>query len=146
MRVYLALLFVFISCLSAATVKKVAPFSNIKRYSISGTIYLPYAEIEEPFRAWYDVDQSASRIDYYDGMETTIQLAPTSSKDFGTGIKIAPMTDEVQTNVRTCFWINGTKENPVEIQRAIPDTSEFTVFFYSQFLIKKLIFKFLVYW
>ena len=126
MRV-LALLFVFVACLNAATVKKVAPFSNIKRYSISGTIFLPYAEIEEPFRAWYDVDQSASRIDYYDGMETTIQLAPTSAKDFGAGIKIAPMTDEVQTNVRTCFWINGTKDAPIEIQRAIPDASDFTV-------------------
>ena len=127
MRVYLTLLFVLVSYSNAVYVKKAAPFSNIKRYSISGTIYLPYAEIEETFRAWYDVDQSASRIDYYDGMETTIQLQPTSSKDFGTGIKIAPMTDEIQTNVRTCFWINGTKEDPIQIQSAIPDISFFTV-------------------
>ncbi|RNA25462.1 digestive cysteine ase 1 [Brachionus plicatilis] len=87
---------------------------------------MPFAEIEEPFRAWYDIVQSASRIDYNGDMETTIQLAPTSSKDYGTGIKISPMTDEVQTNVCTCFWLNRTKDAPVEMQRAIPDTSDFT--------------------
>jgi hypothetical protein len=46
---------------------KATPFSNLKHYSISGILSLPYAEINEPFRAWYDVEQSASRIDYYDG-------------------------------------------------------------------------------
>ena len=49
------------------SVVKKRPFANLKKYSVSGTIYLPYAEIEEPFRAWYDEDQFASRIDYYDG-------------------------------------------------------------------------------
>ncbi|CAF0723202.1 unnamed protein product [Brachionus calyciflorus] len=126
MRASLALFVLGLICINAASVKKTAPFSNIKRYSISGIIYLPYAEVEEPFRAWYDADQSASRIDYYDGMETTIQLAPTRLTDYGTGIKIAPMTDEAQTNVRTCFWINGTQDEPVEIQRAIPDITDYT--------------------
>ena len=53
---------------------------------------MPYAEINEPFNAWFDMNQYASRIDFYDGMVNTIQLAPTSKIDFGTGIKIAPMT------------------------------------------------------
>lgn len=106
---------------------KSAPFSNLKRYSISGVIELPYAEISEPFRAWYDSDQFASRIDYYDGMVSTIQLAPTTSTSYGTGIKIAPMTDEVQTNAKTCFWVNGTKDSPLSIQGVIPDTTEFSV-------------------
>lgn len=47
---------------------KATPFSNLKRYSVSGIIQLPYAEVNEPFRAWYDSDQFASRIDYYDGI------------------------------------------------------------------------------
>lgn len=106
---------------------KQTPFSNLKRYSVAGVIQLPYAEISEPFRAWYDSDQYASRIDYYDGMVSTIQLAPTTSTTYGTGIKVAPMTDEVQTNVKTCFWMNGTKDSPVTIQSVIPDTTDFSV-------------------
>ena len=81
----------------------------------------------EPFRAWYDQDQFASRIDYYDGMVSTIQLEPTSSTDYGTGVKVAPMTDETQTNVKTCFWINGTADAPITIQSVIPDTTSFAV-------------------
>lgn len=106
---------------------RATPFSNLKRYSVSGVIELPYAEISEPFRAWYDSDQYASRIDYYDGMVSTIQLAPTTSTTYGTGIKVAPMTDEVQTNVKTCFWINGTKDSPLTLQSVIPDTTDFSV-------------------
>jgi hypothetical protein len=106
---------------------KSTPFSNLKRYSVSGVIQLPYAEISEPFRAWYDSDQFASRIDYYDGMVSTIQLAPTTSTGAGTAIKVAPMTDEVQTNVKKCFWMNGTQDAPVGLQSAIPDTTSFTV-------------------
>ena len=66
-------------------------------------------------------------------MEVTIQQAPRSSKEFGVGIKISPMTDEEQTNVKTCFWINGTEENPLSIQNIIPDFTDFTVFFYYIF-------------
>lgn len=105
---------------------KATPFSNLKRYSVSGVLSLPYAEVAEPFRAWYDVDQFGSRIDYYNGMVNTIQLAPSDSSTYGTGIKVAPMTDEVQTNVKTCFWINGTSEAPLTLQSVIPDTTDFT--------------------
>ncbi len=45
-------------------------------------------------------------------MVTTIQLAPTTSTDFGVGIKIAPLTDETVTNSKTCFWVNGTQAAP----------------------------------
>lgn len=73
-------------CLSqAASLNKKLPFSNLKRYSVSGVLQLPYAEINEPFRVWYDEELFASRIDYYDGMVSTIQLAPTTSSDLGTG-------------------------------------------------------------
>ncbi len=103
------------------------PFSDLTRYSVSGIISLPYAEINEPFDAWFDINQSASRIDFYNGMVNTVQLAPTKKTDFGVGIKIAPMTDEEVTNARTCFWINGTSEAPLAIQSVIPSLDEFEV-------------------
>lgn len=53
--------------LQAASMPSQKPFSNLKRYSVSGILSLPYAEINEPFKAWFDIDQYASRIDYYDG-------------------------------------------------------------------------------
>ena len=83
--------------------------------------------IKEPFRVWYDSDQLASRVDYYDGMVSTIQLAPTSSADYGIGIKVTPMTNEEVTNAKTCFWLNGTKDAPVTLQSVIPDTTSFDV-------------------
>jgi len=37
------------------------------RYSVQGTLNLPYAELSEPFTAWFDADLKSSRIDYYGG-------------------------------------------------------------------------------
>lgn len=36
-------------------------------YSVEGDIFIPFAEVHEPFSAWYDSDSSNSRIDYYHG-------------------------------------------------------------------------------
>lgn len=42
----------------------------------AGVINLPYAEIEEPFEAWYNLTGNKSRIQYYGGRQGgTIQLA-----------------------------------------------------------------------
>ena len=37
------------------------------RYQVSGTLRLPYAQIEEPFFAWYDATKNRSRVDFYGG-------------------------------------------------------------------------------
>ena len=37
------------------------------QYHVQGVLSIPYAEIREPFQAWYDADNMKSRIDYYDG-------------------------------------------------------------------------------
>ena len=50
---------------NGASIVKAKPFSDVKHYSVSGVLSLPYAEIAETFDAWYDVEQFASRIDYY---------------------------------------------------------------------------------
>ena len=42
-------------------------------YSVQGMLSIPFAEIEEPFNAWADLDQKKSRIDYYGGMVKTFQ-------------------------------------------------------------------------
>ena len=38
-----------------------------EKYYVKGTLHLPYAQIEEPFDAWYDGPNKRSRIDYYGG-------------------------------------------------------------------------------
>ena len=40
------------------------------RYQVSGTLRLPYAQIEEPFVGWYDATKNRSRVDFYGGMFT----------------------------------------------------------------------------
>ena len=62
----LLFLFVVIFGANAANLNK-NPIKSLPVYSVSGIITLPYAEIIEPFQAWYDETQFASRIDYYDG-------------------------------------------------------------------------------
>jgi hypothetical protein len=34
---------------------------------VKGNLYIPFAEIKEPFYAWYDKGEKKSRIDYYGG-------------------------------------------------------------------------------
>ena len=39
-----------------------------KSVKVEGRLQLPYAEIDEPFTAYYDPINGRSRVDYYDGM------------------------------------------------------------------------------
>ncbi|XP_076749125.1 C1 family peptidase 26-29-p [Xylocopa sonorina] len=94
-------------------------FSNT--YTVKGTLYIPYAEIREPFYAWYDGTSGSSRIDYYGGMVKTFQLAHKGS--FGKSIKLAPITTETALNAETCLEVNGSKEFKIEPQAIVPDTT-----------------------
>jgi len=48
-----------------------------KMYHVKGaflpdyTVYLPYAEIKEPFEAWYDLKGNRGRIDFYHGQSSS---------------------------------------------------------------------------
>lgn len=53
------------ACCAAAAKTKAPTFSDA--YTVKGTLYIPYAEIREPFYAWYDKNAGSSRIDYYGG-------------------------------------------------------------------------------
>ncbi|XP_022913978.2 digestive cysteine proteinase 1 [Onthophagus taurus] len=93
-------------------------------YTAKGTLYIPYAEIEEPFYAWFDSSSGQSRIDYYGGMVKTYQLS--TYKPYGTSLKIAPVTTEEKTNTNTCLQVNGTKDYQIEQQTILPDLTGFS--------------------
>ncbi|TFK13221.1 histidine decarboxylase [Platysternon megacephalum] len=92
-------------------------------YHVKGVISLPYAEIEEPFEAWYNLSGGQSRIQYYHGQVITYQLG--SVKPYGASYKITPETTETEVNVVKCFRLNGTKEKLVKPQSVFPHTHGF---------------------
>ncbi|XP_051926313.1 digestive cysteine proteinase 2-like [Hippocampus zosterae] len=90
-------------------------------YHVKGMISLPYAEIREPFEAWFDLKAKSSRIDYYHGQVSTYQLG--GEQPWGASYKITPETTEDELNVMKCFQVNGTKDEPVTTQAALPDVN-----------------------
>lgn len=94
-------------------------------YTVKGLLIIPYAELQEPFYAWYDGNNGKSRIDYYGTMVKTYQLSPSAYKPHGTSIKIAPVTTEKQLNAETCLQVNGTDDQDVDIQMVLPNMTDF---------------------
>lgn len=122
--------------------------------SLAGVIKLPYAEIEEPFEAWYNLTGNKSRIQYYGGKRwapscsscahpapaglpclsfplpgtgevITYQLAAV--KPYGMRYKITPETTEKEVNARKCFQLPGSKEDVVTAQSVFPSMKGFKV-------------------
>lgn len=96
-------------------------------YQVSGVLQLPYAEINEPFTAYYEAKKNRSRVDYYNSTVVTLQLGPVSAAnktDYGKNYKIAPafLKGKQQTG---CFLVNGTSESPAAIQSILPDLTFF---------------------
>lgn len=94
-----------------------------KTYSVSGILSIPYAEITEPFYAWYDEANGRSRIDYYGDMVQTYQL--TKEGEYGTSLKVAPVTTRETLNKQTCLQVNGSDDNPISVQSILPNTKDF---------------------
>ncbi|XP_060527653.1 digestive cysteine proteinase 3 isoform X2 [Cylas formicarius] len=92
-------------------------------YRVKGILHIPYAEIDEPFFAWYDGPDNQSRIDYYGEMAKTYQLSGTFG--YGTSVKIVPVTTEEKLNAKTCLQVNGSSENPIGVQTVLPDLTNF---------------------
>ncbi|XP_054004066.1 digestive cysteine proteinase 1 [Hylaeus anthracinus] len=111
-----ALIALGLSCIEAV---QSPTFSNA--YTVKGTLYIPYAEIREPFYAWFDGASGSSRIDYYGGMVKTFQLSHKGK--YGSSIKLAPITTESITNQETCLQVNGTSEMKIDTQAIVPDTT-----------------------
>lgn len=112
-----------------------------KVHSIRGTLYIPYAELAEPFEAWYDAFSGRSRIDYYGGMVKTYQFEKErkySTKveqlkkiyfavEHGTSLKVAPITNQETENKLTCLQVNGTADNSITIQSILPNVTKFSL-------------------
>ncbi|XP_045511993.1 digestive cysteine proteinase 1 [Pieris brassicae] len=94
-------------------------------YAVKGLLNIPYAELHEPFYAWYDRKNAKSRIDYYGAMVKTYQFEANVFPKFGTSIKIAPITTEHVLNQETCLQVNGTEDSSISIQSVLPDMSDF---------------------
>ena len=67
LRVVLALCFLSLLSVDAWRLRDPEPPVWPTSYMAKGIINLPYAEIGEPFDAWYDGSNQRSRIDYYSG-------------------------------------------------------------------------------
>ncbi|XP_014483749.1 PREDICTED: digestive cysteine proteinase 1 [Dinoponera quadriceps] len=118
----LLLIFCGICYVVASSKEALAGPAFSQTYTVKGTLYIPYAEIREPFYAWYDGTSGSSRIDYYGGMVKTYQLS--HKEQYGASIKIAPVTTESVINEDTCLQVNGTKDMKIEPQSILPDTHE----------------------
>ncbi|CAG4983314.1 unnamed protein product [Parnassius apollo] len=94
-------------------------------YTVKGLLNIPYAELHEPFYAWYDGKNGKSRIDYYGNMVRTYQMSSSVFPKYGTSIKVAPVTTEKELNKETCLQVNGTEENSINIQSVLPDMTDF---------------------
>lgn len=116
-------LFICLLLTSFALAKK--PPKWEKFYSVKGRLFIPYAEIEEPFSAWYDENTGRSRIDYYGDTVRTYQL--THEGQFGTYIKIAPVSTDDYTSSQTCLQVNGSSDNHIDIQSILPMVKDFSL-------------------
>ena len=52
---------------------------------------------------------------------------------YGTSYQLCPVTTETETDVQTCFALNGTGDSPVAVQTVLPDLSKFQVRFHVVF-------------
>lgn len=124
-------------------------------WGLSGVINLPYAEIEEPFEAWYNLTGNKSRIQYYGGKQAGVHRGPMQREDagrttvpqfplpagtgqvityqlggvkpYGMQYKITPETTEKKVNTRTCFQLPGSKQDVVKAQSVFPSMDGFKV-------------------
>ncbi|XP_073986481.1 C1 family peptidase 26-29-p [Rhodnius prolixus] len=121
MRLSIFTIFGFIYLGSACREDKPPVFSS--EYSVRGVLTIPYAELTEPFFAWYDSHNGRSRIDYYGGTVKTYQISGMGP--YGSLLKIAPVTTEDTWNVDTCLQVNGTSDSKVKPQTILPDLNKF---------------------
>ncbi|XP_067032987.1 uncharacterized protein [Acropora muricata] len=99
------------------TVGEVLQFPN--EYHTRGVLSLPYGDIVEPFEAWYSKRKQMSRIDYYNGMDRTIQREDLGKHGFA--CKIVPEYSEIKQKTFTgCLHRRGSKTFPIKAQSIIP--------------------------
>ena len=98
-----------------------------ENYSVEGVIILPYAEIREPFTAYFDANNGRSRVDYYGDLVQTVQRADVVRGEdvHGMNYRISYMVNQIGVPERVCFQVNGSTESPIRPQSVIPDLQGF---------------------
>ncbi len=95
-------------------------------YSVTGTLVIPFAEVEEPFSAFFDASNAGkARVDFYGGMDKTFQRGDVGP--YGTAFKLVPMTDEHIRNQINCFVVNGSRDEPIRPLSVLPNLDEFVM-------------------
>ena len=120
---YLDLLGVLAFAIDLSVGSSVPKFSD--HYYVEGVLALPYAEIKEPFVAFFDGPNNRSRIDYYGDLVKTYQRGDEATDDGGINFKLAYMVDTKGDAQRVCFQVNGSANNPVTSQSVLPDLTPF---------------------
>ncbi|XKL65369.1 hypothetical protein PGB90_008789 [Kerria lacca] len=120
--------FIIVLVLFYGTYGKIIPIGVSKdppkfssTYITKAVLFVPHAEVNEPFNIWYDSESNKSRVDYYDGMVKTYQL-PGNESD-GQMLKIVPVTTKTELNKMTCFKFS---DSDIKIQNAVPDLINYT--------------------
>ena len=84
-----------VSFYSLASAQPSSPPTFPEQYTAHGVILLPYAELREPFAAYYDGQLNRSRIDYYGDLMITVQKSRAAVKDddalYGTEFQIGEL-------------------------------------------------------
>ncbi|KAG9509124.1 Counting factor associated protein D, partial [Fragariocoptes setiger] len=98
-------------------------------YRVEGTLSLPYAELSEPFTAFYDKNRQLSRIDYYDNLYNVYQFGPKSGRhQYGVLYKMAyaPMKANALNDVKKhCFMVQGGVGSTIDAQTVLPNLADF---------------------
>ncbi|XP_056105408.1 counting factor associated protein D-like [Rhinichthys klamathensis goyatoka] len=97
-----------------------------KMYHVKGMLSLPYSgdsKLKEPFEVWYDLEGNRSRIDYRNSTVRTFLIG--NDLDYGAIYQITPVTTETEIQAIKYFQLNGTKEDPIRPQTALPDLQGF---------------------
>ena len=117
----LAKVTIFGLCVSLCNSSQRPEFSP--QYSVQGMISMPYAEIEEPFSAWVNLEAGKSRMDFYGGSTKIFQISDEGQ--YGAIMKLVPMTTEKVTNEMNCFKSEGGAEDLVKPQSILPSMEGF---------------------
>lgn len=116
-------------------------------YSLQGEISIPYAEVSEPFAAFFDDDSSNSRIEYYNGcfliilfktyiknnihiflfIGSTYNLQLSGKGLFRTFLNIVPIKSKTGENTLKCLKMDENNEFHISPQQFLPDLSHFKV-------------------
>lgn len=117
----------WLACLGSAQATSPPVFPE--QYTAHGVILLPYAELREPFSAYYDGQLNRSRIDYYGDLMITVQKSRAAVKDdedvYGAEYQIAYEADMSGTPKRVCFKNGGSENGQITGQTVLPNLDGF---------------------